>query len=85
MISVQGGQFVYEGRGEAAIVSLFHQNLHTFSSLRLCVYTLSLPRWMRWCAERATSIKETLEYSMYQNEIVVKTSSSPDVKHLDEQ
>ena len=42
MISVQGGQFVYEGRGEAAIVSLFHQNLHTFSSLRLCVCAYAL-------------------------------------------
>ena len=39
IISVQGGEFVYEGRGEAAID---HQNLHTFSSLSLCVCAYAL-------------------------------------------
>ena len=57
-------------RGSCYCFTFVHQNLHTFSSLRLCVRTLSLSRWMRWCAKRA---------------MLVGTSCSPSVKNLDEQ
>ena len=55
---VQGGEFVYEGRGEAAIVAIvallsIKTSTHFLPRACACVRTLSLSRLMRWCTERA--------------------------------